>query len=211
MCPGASPVSGCRVLLTTYDELLASVRVLTSESARPPVVAIGGHGGAGKSTLSLRLATDLGVHEDQVVGTDGLYARTDTERAAMWDLHDWPAFVDLLDRVRSDPTPTRLTYRYRCYDGQEGDVEEPMPPVVIVEGIRVIRPETMRLFDLAVWIDLDPVVAAERAKTRNLAQGDTLAQLELWDTKWVPESVDYQRLVRPETLAHTVLPAAGVG
>ena len=65
---------------TTYDDLLARVRMLITESARPPVVAIAGHGGAGKSTLALRLAADLGVHEDQLVGTDGLYARTDTER-----------------------------------------------------------------------------------------------------------------------------------
>lgn len=198
------------MLLTTYDELLARVRTLVAQSPRPPVVAIGGHGGAGKSTLALRLAADLGVHEDQVVGTDGLYAKTDTDRAAMWDLHDWPALVDLLGRVRSEPTPARLMYRYRSYDGQEGDVDEPMPPVLIVEGIRVIRPETMHLFDLAVWIDLDPVRGAERAKVRNLAQGDSAAQLGLWDTKWVPEGVDYQRLVRPEALAQVVLPAAGL-
>ena len=195
---------------TKYDDLRARVRTLIAESVRPPVVAIGGHGGAGKSTLALRLAADLGVHEDQVVGTDGLHARTDTAWAPMWDLHDWPALIDLLTRVRRAPTPRRLSYRYRWYDGQEGDVDEPMPLVVIVEGIRVIRPELLPLFDLAVWIDLDPGIAAERAKARNLAQGDSAAELELWDTKWVPEGVEYQRLVRPEELAHVVVRAGGI-
>lgn len=197
------------MLPSTYDELLARVRTLIAQSARPPVVAIAGCGGAGKSTLALRLAADLGVHEDQVVGTDGLYARTDTDRAAMWDLHDWPALFGLLEGVRAEPTPERLRYRYRWYYGQEGDVDEPMPPAVIVEGIRVIRPELMHLFDLAVWIDLDPLAGAERAKARNRLQGDTEAELELWDTKWVPEGVEYQRLVRPKELAHVVISASG--
>ncbi|PUA82371.1 hypothetical protein [Nocardioides currus] len=194
---------------STYDDLLARVRALVTDLARPPVVAIAGHGGAGKSTLALRLAADLGVTEDQVVGTDGLYARTDTERAAMWDLHDWPALVDLLTRVRAEPTPERLAYRYRWYDGSEGDVDEPMPPVVVVEGIRVVRPELMHLVDLAVWIDLDPVAAAVRAKARNLAQGDSEDELALWDTKWVPEGIEYQRLVRPEELADVVVRSEG--
>lgn len=196
--------------LTTYDDLLARVRMLMTGSARPPVVAIAGHGGAGKTTLARRLAADLGVHEDQLVGTDGLYARTDTAQAPMWELHDWAALTGLLSQVRSEPTPRRLSYRYRWYDGQEGDVDEPMPPAVIVEGIRVIRPETLPLFDLAVWIDLDPTIAAERAKARNVAQGDSAAELELWDTKWVPEGVEYQRLVRPEALAHVIVRAGGV-
>lgn len=199
------------MLSSTYDELLARVRTLIAQSARPPVVAIAGCGGAGKSTLAMRLAADLGIHEDQVVGTDGLYAKTDTDRAAMWDLHDWPALIDLLARVRSEPTPERLRYRYRWYDGQEGDRDFPMPLVLIVEGIRVIRPETMHLFDLAVWIDLDPAAGAERAKARNRLQGDSEAELELWDTKWVPEGVEYQRLVRPEELAHVVVRAEGSG
>ncbi len=64
--------------LTTYDELLTRVRLLIEQSARPPVVAIAGHGGVGKSTLASRLAGDLGVGDEQVIGTDGLYARTDT-------------------------------------------------------------------------------------------------------------------------------------
>ena len=197
------------MLPSTYDELLARVRALMAESARPPVVVIGGCGGAGKSTLALRLAADLDVHEDQVVGTDGLYAKTDTASAPMWELHDWPALFELLEAVRAEPTPGRLRYRYRWYDGQEGDVDEPMPPVVIVEGIRVIRPETMHLFDLTVWIDLEPVAGAERAKARNRLQGDTEAELHLWDSKWVPEGVEYQRLVRPEELAHMVIGASG--
>lgn len=189
-----------------YDELLDRVRALATDLDRPPVVGIAGHGGAGKTTLARRLARDLGFDAAQIVKTDRLYAATDTRRAGLFELQDWPILFDLLHRVRATPTPERLRYRTRGYDGEEGEVDLPMPPAVVVEGIRVIRPETRPLLDLAVWIDLDPVSAGERAKARNVLQGDSREEVDLWDTKWVPEGLEYERLVRPEQLADMVLP-----
>jgi uridine kinase len=190
-----------------YDELLDRVRALAADLDRPPVLGIAGHGGAGKTTVARRLASDLGFDAAQIVKTDRLYAATDTRRAGLFELQDWPVLFALLHRVRSTPTPERLRYRTRGYDGEEGEVDLPMPPAVVVEGIRVIRPETRPLLDLAVWIDLDPVTAGERAKARNVRQGDSREEVDLWDTKWVPEGLEYQRLVRPEQLADIVLPA----
>jgi uridine kinase len=190
-----------------YDELLDRVRALAADLDRPPVLGIAGHGGAGKTTVARRLASDLGFDASQIVKTDRLYAATDTRRAGLFELQDWPVLFALLHRVRSTPTPERLRYRTRGYDGEEGEVDLPMPPAVVVEGIRVIRPETRPLLDLAVWIDLDPVAAGERAKARNVRQGDSREEVDLWDTKWVPEGLEYQRLVRPEQLADIVLPA----
>ncbi|HEX6148404.1 AAA family ATPase [Nocardioides sp.] len=191
----------------TYDALVDRVRALVAALSRPPVVGIAGHGGAGKTTLARRLARDLGFVAAQVVKTDRLYAATDTRRAGLFELQDWPVVLDLLRRVRSEPVPERLRYATRGYDGDEGEVDLPMPPVVVIEGIRVIRPETLPLLDLAVWLDLDPETAGQRAKARNVQQGDSRREVDLWDTKWVPEGREYQRLVRPELLAHVVLPA----
>lgn len=195
--------------MTSYAGLLDRIRDLVDELDRPPVVAIAGHGGAGKTTLGQHLARDLGFTPEQVVKTDALYAAVDTRRATLWELQDWPAVLDLLARVRSEPTRERLVYRKRGYDGEESDVDLPMPPAVVLEGIRVIRPETMPLLDLAVWIDMTPEDAAVRAKARNLRLGASRDELDLWDTKWVPESREYQALVRPEELADVVIPAAG--
>ncbi|MBW9092339.1 hypothetical protein JNB62_01435 [Microbacterium jejuense] len=187
-----------------YDDVLRDTRQLIAELDRPPVVAIGGHGGAGKSTLALRLAADLGISPSQVVPTDRLYAAVDTRRAGLFEIQDWPATFDLLRRVRTGGE-ARLRYARRGYDGQEGLVDEAMPVAVIVEGIRILRPETASLIDLAVWIDLDPRIAGERAKARNRDQGDDEAEIVLWDTKWIPEGVEYERVVRPQQLAHLVL------
>lgn len=193
----------------TYDDVLDRAKGLVGALPRSPVVGIAGHGGAGKTTLARRLAADLGVAAEQVVRTDRLYAATDTRRAGLFELQDWPVILDLLRRVRADPAPSRLRYATRGYDGEEGGVDLPMPAVVVLEGIRVIRPETLPLLDLAVWIDLDPEPAGVRAKARNVLQGDGRDELDLWDSKWVPEGHAYQRLVRPELLAHVVVAAAG--
>lgn len=190
---------------SSYDELLDRVRELAAGLDRPPVVAIGGHGGAGKTTLARRLAHDLGLDWEQVVRLDRTYAARDARGDGLFSLHDWPVLLDLLARVRARPTPARLAHATRQYDGREGAVDVPMPGVLLVEGIRLLRAETLPLLDLAVWLDLDPETAGERAKARNVLQGDSREELELWDTRWVPEGRDYQRVVRPERLAHLVV------
>ena len=76
---------------TTYDDLLARVRALVATAeGRVPVVGISGHGGAGKSTLAHRLASDLGLGPDQVVATDAFHATTCGPDAGMWEQYDWP-------------------------------------------------------------------------------------------------------------------------
>lgn len=175
---------------SSAEELLDRVRGLVAALERALVVAICGHGGADKTTLALDLATELGLAPDQVVRTDSFYAAADTRRAGLFELHDWPVLLVLLARVRVEPAPTRLTYPTRNYDGDEGVVDVPMPAVVVIEGIRLIRPDAMPLLDLAVWIDLDPEPAGERAKARNRLQGDSLSELDLWDSTWIPLPAD---------------------
>lgn len=193
----------------SHHALRARVVDLMTSMDRPPIVGISGHGGAGKSTLADRLITDLGGTPEQVIRTDCFYAVDAGPSSGLFDLHDWTALFDLLHRIRVTADSTRLVYSVRTYDGAEGACDVPMPPVVLVEGIRVIRPETMMFLDLAVWIDLAPERAGLRAVERNRGQGDSSDELDLWRTKWIPEAHDYAQLVGPERLADVLIEAAG--
>lgn len=199
-----------RTATATYDDLRTRIIDLMNSMDRAPVVGISGHGGAGKSTLAARLITDLGGTPEQVVRTDRIYAADAGPESGLFDLHDWPALLELLRRLRATPSPQRLVYQVRTYDGTERTSDVPMPPVVVVEGIRLLHRETMPLLDLAVWIDLAPEPAGRRAVERNRDQGDSSEELDLWRTKWIPEAHAYTQSICPERLAHVVIPAAGL-
>jgi uridine kinase len=192
-----------------YDDLCARVSGLMTSMDRAPVIGISGHGGAGKSTLADRLMTDLGGSPEQVIRTDSFHAVGAGPCSGLFDLHDWPALFDLLHRLRAAKDPKRLSYTVRTYSGAERSCDVPMPPVVLVEGIRLLRPETMTFLDMAVWIDMAPEAAGRRAVERNRHQGDSSDELDLWRTKWIPEAHEYAQLVCPEQLAHVVVRAAG--
>lgn len=190
----------------TYDDLLARTRALIGASGgRVPVVGISGHGGAGKSTLALRLASDLGIDEDQVVATDAFYATTCGPDAGLWEQYDWALLEEVVRSVHAGDD--RLRYEYRWWSGQTGVEDHPMPAALVVEGIRLFSDRTRDWFDLMVWVDMDPDEAGSRAVARNLLQGDDAAEIALWGTKWIPEGHDYERLERPQERVDLVISA----
>lgn len=180
-------------LLNQTKELLASKEVV--------ILGISGHGGSGKTTLAERLARDNGVSNDRIVRLDNLHAKDYQKATNLFGLSDWPELFRLLADVRGND---RLVYRTRDWKGEEGVIDVPRPSLVIFEGVRLLRPEAQRYFDLSVWIDCPLDVASTRAVERNRQQGDSKAELELWDTKWIPEARRYAEQIHPEKLADFV-------
>lgn len=191
----------------TPTALVDRVRRLVAVLDRPPVVGISGHGGAGKTTLARGLAATFGLAPAQVVALDRMYAAGARDATGLRDLHDWTAVRATLASLRSDPAPERLTYPTRQWSGEEGVHDVPRPSVVLVEGIRLFWPDTLDLFDLTVWIDLDPATAGARAVARNREQGDDDGEPDLWRSRWLPEGTAYEREAEPARLADLVLPA----
>ncbi len=177
-------------LAHTIEKLLAKQDVV--------VVAISGHGGSGKSTLADRLAHQFGTAENQIVRTDGLHAKNYMQAKDLFEHHDWTTIMDVLSHVR---TNKRLKYLKRDDKEIESMVDVPRPKVAIFEGIRLLRPEIMPYVDVSVWIDCPIDLATNRAKERNRQQGDSEAEIALWDTKWVPESKRYVEQVSPHKIA----------
>lgn len=180
-----------------FEELVALI-VQRLAQQQVVTVAISGHGGSGKSTLAERLGGRFGVHSNQIVRMDGLYAKNYMARHDLYGLHDWPTLIELLSQIRGSE---RLRYRKRNDREVESVVDLPRPRVVLVEGIRLIRAELLPYFDISVWIDCPLEFAANRAKERNRRQGDSDDEIALWDTKWVPEARLYMERATPDKIA----------
>lgn len=183
-----------------YEDLVQKTKELL-ENQDIVVIAISGHGGSGKSTLAEKLAKDFDIEDKQIVRTDNIYAKNYAQATGLFEVHDWAVITDLLSSLR---TSNRLKYNTRDWEGVEGVIDVVKPYLIILEGIRLIRPETLPYFDLSVWIDCPLELATRRAKDRNREQGDSEEEIALWDTKWVPEARKYVKQVHPEKIANFI-------
>lgn len=183
-----------------YPNLVKQIKELL-RSQPVVVVAISGHGGSGKSTLADRLAKEFAVADNQLVRIDSLHAQDYMQANSIYKQHDWATLTNLLDKVRGSD---RMNYLSRDWKGNEKWIDVPRPNVVIVEGVRLIRPSLLPYFDLNVWIDCPLEFATERALERNRQQGDSEEAIDLWRTKWVPEAKEYVADAEPQKIADFV-------
>lgn len=116
--------------------------------------------------------------------------------------HDWDTIMNLLIHIH---TSDRLKYLERDDKEVESIIDVPLPRLVIFEGIRLIRPVILPYVDVSVWIDCPIDIATDRAKERNRQQGDSEAEIALWDTKWVPESMKYYEQIHPSEIVSFVV------
>lgn len=183
-----------------FDELAKQIEQLLANKS-PVVIAISGHGGSGKSTLADTVAHQFGVAENQIIRTDALHAKNYMHARGLFEHHDWDTIMKLLSHLK---TSQRLQYLKRDDKEVESFVDVPRPQLVIFEGIRLLRPEILPYVDLSIWIDCPIELATKRAKERNRQQGDSEAEIALWDTKWAPEAKQYYEQVAPQKIANFV-------
>lgn len=183
-----------------YSELTKRIRLLLAKQD-VVIVAISGHGGSGKSTLAESLAKDFGIAEEQIIRVDKFHAKNHMEAEDIYKQHEWQGLITLLKGARSD---RQLCYLSRDWQGNEHEVGITRPRLLIVEGIRLVRPELLPYFDLSIWIDCPLEIASERAINRNREQGDSEEEIELWYTKWIPEAKQYYEQSQPEKIANFI-------
>jgi len=183
-----------------YTDLIQIIERLFAKQ-KVVVIAISGHGGSGKSTLADKLASRFNVAENQIVRVDDLHAKNYMQTNGLFELHDWTTIMDILVNAHISK---RLKYLKRDDKEIESRVDVPSPHLLILEGIRLIRPEILPYVDISVWIDCPLDVATKRAKDRNRQQGDSEAEIALWDSKWVPEAEQYVEQVDPRSLASLI-------
>jgi len=182
-----------------FDELIKQIERLLTEKSHI-TVGITGYAGSGKSTLASRLAEYFGVNDSQILRLDNLYLPRPRDRG-LFDDYDWHLVTRILQDVHAGK---RLQYRSRGFEEDSFMFDEPLPKVVILEGIRLFRPEMMQHFDVSVWVDCPPELALQRAKDRDLKQGHDEEYMKRWDTEWGPQNEEYYNVYHPEKLANFI-------
>ncbi len=174
---------------------VSQIAALVSATAAPAdmttrVVAIDGLGGAGKTTLSRRLARALG--DAPIVKTDDF---------ASWDnpIQWWPR---LLEQVL-DPLSVNRPARYQRYDWDRRRLAEWHDVVpggfVVLEGVSASRVAFRPYLCFRIWVE----TPEDERLRRGLAR-DGEAAAELW-RDWMSAEDRYVQRERPVEAADLVL------
>ncbi len=156
------------------------------------LIAIDGHGGAGKSYLAAWLSSRLGA---QVIHIDD-FGRP----GRPYDAWDWDRFrAQVLDPLLSDAPA-----RYQRYDWDEDRLTDwvgvAVGGVVIAEGVSVTRTELGDPWDLKVWVEAPYELRLARGVER-----DGEAMRDVWVDHWMPQEDRYEKAQRPRDRADVVV------
>jgi uridine kinase len=152
-------------------------------------VGIGGHGGAGKSTLAAR------VPGAQVVGTD-----------EFWDGEGFA-----LSRLRSevfDPLVAGRVARFESWDWaarRPGGLRSVSPEgIIVVEGVCALHRMFRDDYDVRVWVEAPYHVRLERGVARDGEEARAT-----WVERWMPMEERYVERDDPVSCAHVVVDGGG--
>jgi uridine kinase len=206
----AEHVDGVDRLGTLVQDVRA--QKLASASGATAIVAVSGFGGAGKSTLATELRDVLRDVQQgldvQVVSADDFIVGRMQERS-----HDWAS----VDRARLreqvlEPAHSTARIRYQRYDWPSDELadwrELVAPHVLIIEGVGILHPDLVALFDLTVWVDVPLDLASERGRRRDKDTYGVDHDAQ-WRDIWAPNDAAFAERFGPRETADILFAASG--
>jgi uridine kinase len=199
--------------------------ILSASRPYPTRVAIDGRGGAGKSTLADELADAVRLTGRTVIRAEvDHFYRLDVDQsnrrqltaASFYDAYDYAALQTLL----LDPLGPGGSRRYRTrwHDGwnpgviDDPELVAPDDAVLIVDGVYLLRPELSNVWDVRIYVSVEPQVGLARGVERDLLHArptDVAAHrqrgIRVWRERYLPADDAYARSVQPLHLADAVL------
>jgi uridine kinase len=158
------------------------------------IIAVDGHGGAGKSTIANALAERLGA---EIVHTDDF---------ASWDnpINWWPQLIDkVLEPIKSGAKT--LSYdlsKWTPDHKREPVVDQPITPRMILEGVSSARKEFRQYLTYAVWVEAPRELCFQRGIER-----DGEGMRGQWE-KWLASEDEYIARDNPMSYADVVVSGA---
>jgi uridine kinase len=179
----------------TAEIVVERVRQLHEGTSKTQLIAIDGHGGAGKSTLAHQIADK--IESVTIICLD------DFSRPSVpgWD-------QDRFRRQVLNPLLAGNPGRYKRWDWDRDEGAEwhdvPSGRTVIVEGVSSTRTELGAPWDLTIWVDAPESVRLKRGIERD---GEELRSM--WLEVWIPGENAYVTEQRPQERADLFVDGTG--
>jgi uridine kinase len=150
------------------------------------IIAIDGHGGAGKSTLAERLAKELDagiIHTDDFASPDN-------------PIDWWPKLIDqVLKPIKNGAK--LLSYQPSSWwpdHHPKPVINQPVKDIMILEGVSSSRREFRPYLSFSIWVETPKEICIQRGLERDGPQAQ-----EQWETWWAKEE---EYIVRDNPRAH---------
>ena len=165
--------------------MLDHVTRARADTAGPVLVGIGGHGGAGKSTLA-----EL-IPDAQIVSTD-----------EFWDGHGFD--IERLAREVVEPLARGEAARFASYDWVAGEPRGSRlvdaAGVIVIEGVCALHRKLRDAYALRVWVEAPYELRLARGVARDGEQARST-----WVDVWMPSEERYVEADDPVSCAHLVV------
>ncbi|MFM2382002.1 MAG: hypothetical protein RLZZ76_769 [Candidatus Parcubacteria bacterium] len=161
------------------------------------LIAIDGYAGCGKSSLATWLAKQLHA---EIIHVDDF---------ATWD-QEFPWHNRLIDEVLIPIQNKASTLSYERTSWWENHhpekvTNQPVTAVMILEGVRALRPELRHYISLSILVSAPKDICMERGIARDLNTGKSLEEISaLWKT-WQTNETTYMGLQKPQIFADITL------
>ena len=177
-----------------YYEVRERIRTLLAGEKPRIITAIDGRCGSGKTTLAAWLMEQF---DGNLFHMDDFYLRS--EQRTPERLAETGGNVDY-ERFREEVTAPLAAGRevlYRRFDCASFSLEEPVlflpKRLNVIEGSYSMHPYFGEIYDLRVFMTIDPAVQAERIRRRNGEE-----KLRRFLSEWIPKEEAYFRKYHPE-------------
>ena len=190
------------------------IRVARDWRAASPgvfVLAIDGHGGAGKSTIADAVARATGA---ALVRTDDFFRRPPVPagrppapggpagRLALDQYYDWRRLrAEAIEPLRAGRDATFRRFDWDRGTGLDAGVVVRRSALILVEGVFSAAPQLADLVDRSVLVDTPEQERLRRLRAR-IAPAD-------WDPDWLIAEQAYFRQTRPPAWFDLIVPGAG--
>jgi uridine kinase len=151
------------------------------------VIALDGHGAAGKSTIAAAVAESTGA---TLVHTDDFFDPAAPREPGLSGYYDWRRLrAEALEPLRAGHAAEFRRFDWERGRGLDGIVRVTPGPLIVLEGVFAASPELSDLVDRSVFVD-----TPEPERLRRLRDQTTPSE---WDDEWLKAEQAYFGLIRP--------------